>query len=179
MKKLKALIVVMFFLISGTVAFGQTKIAYISVDQVVALMPATARLDSMLAKYRTDSVQPEYNSLVANYQFKDSVYRDSTASKAVREQIGKELPGYVYQIQNWSQIEQQALEAKQNELLGPIYKEVQAAIKAVAKEKGYTHVFSREALLVMPDGDDISPLVFQKLKIKPPTAPPAGMALPH
>jgi outer membrane protein len=169
MKNLKAFIVAACFLIAGNVAIAQTKIAYISVDQVVALMPATAKLDSLIGQYRADSIQPEYNSLITNYQFKDSSYRDTLRTpKAVRDQLAKELPGYIYQIQNWSQIEQQALEAKQNELLAPIYKEVYDAIKAVAKEKGYTHVMSREAFIVMPDADNLFTAVTTRLKLKVP-----------
>jgi outer membrane protein len=123
----------------------------------------------LLELYQRDTIQPEYSSLVENYQFKDSVYRDSLkTSPAVRAQIAKELPGLIYQIQNWSQIQQQALEAKQNALLAPIYSEVYAAIRAVAKEKGYTHVFSKEALLVAPDADDLIVAVANKLKLKLP-----------
>ena len=57
------------------------------------------------------------------------------------------------------------MEAKQNELLAPIYRKVYDAIRAVAKEKGYTHVYNKEALLVAPEGDDIIPLVASKLKV--------------
>jgi outer membrane protein len=169
MKKLKAFVVVACFLVAGNVATAQTKIGYISVDQVVVLMPATARIDSMVALYRQDSVQPEYNRLITQYQWKDSVYRDTIKTpKAVRDEVAKELPGYIYQIQNWGQIEQQALEVKQNELLAPIYRQVQDAIKAVAKERGYSHVLARESLIVMPDGDNIFDLVLAKLKIPKP-----------
>jgi outer membrane protein len=74
----------------------------------------------------------------------------------------------VYELQNWQAIVQQLTENKQNQLLGPIYREVFNAIQQVAKEKGYTHVFNKEAMLVAPDGDDIITLVAQKLKVKLP-----------
>src|SRR5688572_33367674 len=102
MKKLKALVVAVCLLIAGNVAVAQAqKIAYISVDQVVGLMPATSKIDSLVSKYRTDSVQPEYTRLITQYQWKDSVYRDTLKTpKAVRDEVAKELPGYIYQIQN-------------------------------------------------------------------------------
>jgi outer membrane protein len=171
MKKLKVFVVAVCLLLITGSAMSQTKFGYIKIDDVVALMPGTTKIDSLLEKYQTDSIQPEYTSLVETYQFKDSVYRDSTSGKtppAVRQQIAKELPGLIYQIQNWQQITQQALEARQNQLLSPIYKEVYDAIKAVAKEKGYTYVFNRDAFLVAPDGDDLIVLVLTKLKIKVP-----------
>ena len=41
----------------------------------------------------------------------------------------------------------------------------------VAKENGYTYVFPREALLVMPPGDDLASLVRKKLNIKATAVP--------
>jgi outer membrane protein len=91
--------------------------------------------------------------------------------KAVRDEIAKKLPEYIYKIQNWQQLSNQYLEAKQNEILAPLYRKAYDAIKLVAKEKGYTHVLSKEAFLVAPDGDDMLALVAGKLKLKiPPTA---------
>jgi len=156
-------------------ARSQMKAGYISVDVVVSLMPETARIDSSLQKYQDDSLTPRYAQIVSLYQYKDSVYRDSLhpAPAAVKKQIEEELPSLAYQIQNWQSIVQQATEAKQNQLLAPIYKKVYDAIKAVAKEKGYTHVFNKEAFLVAPDGDDMLAAVAAKLKVNVPKQNPA------
>jgi outer membrane protein len=175
MKKLKVLAVVVGLLVAGS-TMAQTKFGYIRVDDVVALMPGTGRIDSLLELYQRDTVQPEYASIVEQYQFNDSLYRDSTKTPpSVRAEIAKKLPGLIYQIQNWQQISQQAMEAKQNQLLAPIYTEVYAAIKAVAKEKGYTHVLNKEAFLVAPEGDDMIVAVATKLKLKlPPQLQPGN-----
>jgi outer membrane protein len=168
MKKLKALAIVVGLLVTGS-TMAQTKFGYIRVDDVVALMPGTTKIDSLLELYQRDTIQPEYASVVEQYQFNDSLYRDSLKTPpSVRAEIAKKLPGLIYQIQNWQQISQQALEAKQNQLLAPIYTEVYAAIKAVAKEKGYTHVLNKEAFLVAPEGDDMIVSVATKLKLKLP-----------
>ncbi len=180
MKKLQVLAIVVVILITSN-AMAQTKFGYIRVDDVVALMPATAKIDSLLELYQRDTIQPEYSSIVEQYQFNDSLYRDSLKTpKSVRDEIAKKLPGLIYQIQNWQQISQQALEAKQNQLLSPIYNEVYTAIRAVAKEKGYTHVLNKEAFLVAPEGDDMIVAVATKLKLKLPpqlqqAAKPAGV----
>jgi len=57
--------------------------------------------------------------------------------------------------------------------LQPVYEKVMTAINEVAKEKGYSYIYNREALLVAPPGDDILQLVADKLKVKlpAPTAP--------
>lgn len=166
MKKFLSVIVLGAALMFAGNAGAQMKAGYISVDNMVGLMPETAKIDTLLQRYQADSINPQYAQIVSLYQYKDSVYRDSLKTpQAVRKQIEQELPTLIYQIQNWQQIVNQALEAKQNELLAPIYRKVYDAIKAVAKEKGYTHVFSKEAFLVAPDGDDMITAVAAKLKI--------------
>jgi outer membrane protein len=180
MKKLKVLAMAVALLLTCG-AIAQSKFGYISMDNVVQLMPGSAHIDSLLNRYDLDSIQPEYASLVEQYKWNDSLYNDSLKTPpSVRSEIAKKLPGLIYQIQNWQQIREQALQDKQSRLLAPIYKDVFDAIKAVAKEKGYTHVFSREAFLVAPDGDDLIVAVAARLKLKVPTQlmpgykPPTG-----
>ena len=172
MKKFLSVIVLSAVLLFAGNAGAQIKIGYIKIDDMVSLMPETAKIDSLLERYQADSINPQYAQIVSLYQYKDSVYRDSLKTpKAVRTQIEQELPTLIYQIQNWQQIVNQAMEAKQNEFLAPIYRKVYDAIKAVAKEKGYTHVMSKEALLVAPDGDDMIAAVAAKLKVTIPKNP--------
>jgi outer membrane protein len=175
MKKFLSAIVVAAGLLFAGNAQAQMKAGYISVDNMVGLMPQTAKIDSLLERYQADSINPQYAQIVTLYQYKDSVYRDSIKTPAaVRKQIEQELPTLIYQIQNWQQIVNQALEAKQQELLSPIYRLVYDAIKQVAKEKGYTHVFSKEAFLVAPDGDDMITAVAAKLKVALPKPTPGS-----
>lgn len=167
MKKILSVFIIAAGLLMSAEAGAQTKIGYIRVDDVVGLMPETAKIDSVLEKFQNDSINPRYAQIVSLYQYKDSVYRDTVkpAPAAVKKQIEEELPSLIYQIQNWQQIVNQAIESKQNELLNPIYKKVMDAVRAVAKEKGYTHIISKDAFLVAPDGDDIIALVAAKLKL--------------
>jgi len=169
MKKVKVFLLATALIVAGSI-MAQTKIGYIRIDDMVSLMPEMPGIDSMVKKYQTDSLAHEYNTLIQLYQFKDSVYRDSVhkAPDAVRKQIEGELPGLIYQIQNWQAISQQAVENKQGELLQPVYKKVYDAIKLVAKEKGYTHVFNKDVFLVAPEGDDMLGAVAAKLKVKLP-----------
>jgi len=167
MKKILSIIALGAVLLLANDAGAQIKIGYIRIDDMVGLMPETSKIDSLLERYQNDSINDQYKQIVSLYQYKDSVYRDSAhpAPPAVKKQIEQELPGLIYQIQNWQQIANQALEAKQNEYLAPIYRKVYDAVKLVAKEKGYTHVMTKEALLVAPDADDMIALVAAKLKV--------------
>lgn len=171
MKKLNVIAAIVVLLIAANANAQQMKIGYISVDNVVQLMPETAKLDSIIQKYQADSLQPRYNYTLSEYLRKDSIVngKDSLKTPAsVRSKIREEMQNDALELQNWQSVAQQATENKQNELLAPIYQKVIDAIKAVAKEKGYTHVFNKEAFLVAPDGDDMLLLVADKLKIKLP-----------
>jgi outer membrane protein len=177
MKKTFAAAIVITVLLFAGRAQAQIKIGYISVDNMVSLMPEALSLDSVLGHYQSDTLNPKYAELVTLYKYKDSINRDTVhrAPESVRKQITAELPGLIYQIQNWDQIAQRATENKQNALLAPAYRKVYEALKAVAKEKGYTHVANREAFLIAPDGDDLTPMVAAKLKIKLPAQMPIGI----
>ena len=72
-------------------------------------------------------------------------------------------------LQNWQQIAQEAVQNKQSQLLAPVMRKIQDAIQAVAKEKGYTYVVSREAIIIAPDADNMLQAVAKKLNI---TVPP-------
>ena len=174
MNKIKLFMVAAVLFVSAGTVTAQ-KSGYIRVDAIVSLMPETAKLDSLLRKYQADSLNPQFAYIVQEYNRKDSLVNGKDSAKtpiAVRQQVRQELEVYAYQIQNWQQLVQLALQTKQQELLEPIYRKVDGAIQTVAKENGYTFVFNSEALLVMPPADDLLPLVAKKLNVKvpPPTA---------
>jgi outer membrane protein len=170
MKKLKVFVIAFSLLLAGNVSMAQTKIGYIDAETILYLMPEAAKIDSLVRIYQQDTVGKEYNSLLQTYQFKDSIFRDTLkVPAAVREQTGKELPQLVQTLQNWQQIAQEAVQNKQSQLLAPVMKKIQDAIHAVAKEKGYTHVLSRESIIVAPEADNLLQAVAKKLNI---TVPP-------
>jgi outer membrane protein len=165
--RLFAVAIALFFACSASAQ----KIGYISLEQVVGLMPEVAKIDTLMQKFQADSLNPQYAYMVSEYQRKDSIVngRDSLKTpSAVRGQIRQELEGMAYQLQNWQTYVQNAMQGKQNELLEPVYRKVMAALNATAKENGYTYVFNKENLLVAPDGDDMLAAVAKKLNIKLP-----------
>jgi outer membrane protein len=167
--KLFAVAITLFFGISASAQ----KIGYISLDQVVALMPEVGKIDTLLQRFQADSLNPQYQYMVSEFQRKDSMVntKDSVKlSPAIRNQIRQELEGMAYQLQNWQTYVQNAMQGKQNELLEPVYRKVITALKAVAKENGYAYVMNKENLIVAPDADDMLPLVAKRLNIKLPQA---------
>lgn len=182
MKKLKMLVVVAGLLVAGS-ATAQTKIGYINIDAVVSLMPEIKKIDSLLQQYQTDSLNAQFALDYQEYSYKDSVLTKSPDTSkippSVKAQMRQELAGLAYRINNWQNISQQLSQQKQEELLAPIYAKVYDAIKAVAKEKNYSHVFNKDVFLVAPDADDLLPAVAARLKLKVPAQTPTGTGVPN
>lgn len=170
-KTLTVLVAFLGLLVMANKTQAQSKIGYINVDQVIGIMPEAAKIDSMVQKFQVDSINSEFASVVQEYQYKDSLLNKTDTSKmpaVMKTQYKDDLNNLAYQIQNWQSLAQQAVQAKQNRLLEPLYIKAYDAIKAVAKEGGYAYVLTREAILVGPPGDDMLPAVAKKLGIKLP-----------
>jgi outer membrane protein len=173
MKKiLSVLVIVSGLLLADTKINAQNKIGYMSVDQMVGLMPEVARIDTALQIYQRDSLNSTFAVIVQDYNYKDSMLTKTDTLKTPKSVINQwriDLQNDGYQIQNWQGLSQQAMQSKQEELLGPVYAKVIAALKQVAKDKGYSYVLTKDAFLVAPDTDDLLPFVAAKLGVKIPT----------
>lgn len=160
---------------AGSVAAQKT--GYIRVDDVVALMPETAKLQGLLETYQKDSLQPRFNYTLAEFQRKDSIINGKDSLKtpaAARAKMREEMQADLYELQNWQQISNQLMQGKQEQLLEPIYRKAIDAIQTVAKEAGYAYVYTKDALLVAPPADDLLPLVAKKMNLTIPGAPKAS-----
>ncbi|MGC4035317.1 MAG: OmpH family outer membrane protein [Chitinophagaceae bacterium] len=173
---ISAFAIALIFLTAAGSVNAQSKIAHITPDQIVALMPERGKIDTLLAKFQADSLNSTLNSMVQEYQYKDSMLNKVDTSKTPKQILNQyrlDLQNLTYNIQNWNNLAQQIMQQKQAQMYQPIYKKVSDAINAVAKEKGYAYVFQSEVLLVAPPSDDITLLVATKLGIKVPGAPAA------
>jgi outer membrane protein len=166
--------------VSSANAQGQ-KSGYISVEQMVSLMPELGKIDTALQKFQADSLNTEFASLIQEYNYKDSLLTKTDTTKipaAVKRQHRQDLESIAYQVQNWQQISQNVMQSKQQELLAPVYQKVMDAVRNVAKDNGYAFVYNREALLVAPPADDLLPLVAKRLNVKLPTGNAANAPRP-
>jgi outer membrane protein len=177
MNKIKILLMAAVLVFTSATAMGQ-KTGYISLDQVIGIMPEVVKIDTLMQKYQRDTINTEFSSLIEQYNYKDSILTKTDTTKmptSLRKQYRTDLEGIAYQVQNWQSISQQAYQAKQGTLLQPIYAKVLSAIQAVAKEKGYTYVYDKSVLVIAPNGDDLLPAVAQKLNIKVPPNAQVGL----
>lgn len=172
MNKLKKFLIAAVLICTSGAAMAQQKAGYISLDQVLAIMPEVNKIDSQMQRFQQDSLNLEYVNMFEQYEYYDSLLTKTDTTKilpAVRRQYRVDRDNFAFQIQNWQTIAQNMYQQKQGQLLQPVYARVMTAVRAVAKEKGYTHVYDKQVFIVAPDGDDLLAAVAAKLKL---TVPP-------
>lgn len=179
MKKFFSVTLFALCLIAAGEVNAQSKIGYISSQELVSVMPETKKADSSLQDLRNALVQSYTDKQNAFYAALDKYNKDSaTLSNTVKTVKRNELTKMGQDLSGEEERIQQQLQQRQQELLGPINKRAYDAVQSVAKENGYGYVFEKEALLVAPPGDDILPLVAKKLNIKLPTPGTAPATAP-
>lgn len=167
MKQIKLIIAAFALLFIGSLSANAQKIGYVDGEALVSLLPETKIVQEKINKYTQDTIAVEYNKMLKEYQEKDSVLKKTTVP-SVRQVLEKDLGELANTLQNWNQIGGQAVQAKQAQLLAPLYEKVRKAIQDVAKEKGYTYVLSPDVMIVSPPSDDLTPAVAAKLGVKLP-----------
>lgn len=144
--------------------YAQNKTGYVSIDEVVQLMPEYKRATGEMAQYDS-TLQIEYAETLKELNRQDSLFKmDSTkmspAAKTAKKEMMKKL---LVELQGFEQGYQQKMQQKQEELMAPIAQKANQLIADIAKANGYTYVFRKEALLVQPDADDLLPLIKRKI----------------
>lgn len=179
MKKLLTAVFITVIVLATTGSVNaQTKIGYISTEELVSVMPETAKADSNLQQYRTALIQNAQEKQSSLESAIEKFNKDSaTMTVSVKDVKRGELQKMLNDLQAEDQRIQQQLQARQQELITPINRKAFDAIQSVAKENGYTYVLEKGALLVAPPGEDILPLVAKKLNVKLP-ANRAGQTAP-
>ena len=166
-------------MILGLMAAGQVsaqnKMAYVSIDEVVQLMPEYKKAMGEMAQFDS-ALQINYAETVKELNRQDSMYKSDSAkwSNAIRTANREKMKKLLVDLQGFEQTYQQQMQQRQEELMTPVAQKATALINDVAKTNGYTYVFRKEALLVQPEADDMLPLVKKKLgpTAVTPTKPP-------
>ncbi len=177
MKRVLFLGMFMLGLVAAGQVSAQTKIAYVSVDEVVQLMPEYKKAMADMSQFDS-ALQINYAETVRELNRQDSIYKtDSTKwSNAIRTANKEKMKKLLIDLQGFEGSYQQQMQQRQEELMTPVAQKATAMIQEVAKANGYTYVFRKEALLVQPDADDLLPAIRKKLGVSAsPAAKPAGV----
>jgi outer membrane protein len=143
---------------------AQSKSGYISVDEVVQLMPEYKKAMGDIAQFDS-SLQIQYQETLKELNRQDSIYKvDSVKMGNATKLANKEkMRKLLVELQGFEQSYQQQMQQKQEELMAPVAQKANQLISDVAKANGYAYVFRKEALLVSPEADDLLPLVKKKI----------------
>lgn len=155
------------------------KIAHISVDSLISLMPEYKKAQEDVQTY-AKQLEQQIVAMQTELQTKYAEYLEKSKDLAeiVRASKEKELNDLNQRIQDFQQQAQVDYQNKSADLIKPVNDKAKEAIEQVAKENNYKYVLdtSSGVVLYFEPSDDILVLVLKKLGIAPTaktSAPPA------
>jgi len=170
MKKIVTIVVVAVGLVTaaGNQVKAQTKIGYISLNELIASMPESKKADTSYSDFQ-NALSQQYEDYNKELREQDSILQSKDTAKFTKAQLEVKRRAFselYIKVQGFQQQASQQLQQKQQELLAPIQKKAIEAAQAVAKENGYSYVFVKDVLIAYPPADDLMPLVKKKLNVK-------------
>lgn len=152
-----------------TVAKAQ-KIAHLSLDSLVMLMPETKVAKDAAQTYLKD-LEKTVAAMETELQTKYEAYlkEEPTMSDLVKKTKQDELQSLQRRIEDFKQQAQADYQKKYGELTAPIMDKAKKAIEMVAKEAGYKYVLDTSigAVLYSEPSDDITGAVKKKMDSMP------------
>ena len=156
-----------FFFAMTTAAVAQ-KFGYVNSTAILSELPDVKQADAnleALQKQLQKKGQGMLTQLQQDYQaIQERVARGELSPKE-QEDEAKKLEARQQEIGKFEQDMVAQVQEKRNTLLEPIYKKVNDAIQAVAKENGFTMIFDQAILLYADEAQDVSTMVRAKLGI--------------
>jgi outer membrane protein len=156
MKQIKTLVIVAVMLIGSQAIQAQAKTAHVEVNEIISKMPAMLDAQKQLEKL-SGTYDAEYKTMVDEYQNKLKKYEEeaATQTEASNETRAKEMQDMQKRIVDYRDNAQKELQAKEADIMKPLYEKVKASIAKVGKAKGYQYVLNSEGLL-LADGPNLT-----------------------
>lgn len=161
------------FILAATIftsVLSAQKIAHISLDSLVSLMPETKTAKEVAQNY-LKNLEGEIAKMTDEFQKKytDYMAAGEGMSELVRKTKEEELTQMQRRIEDFRGQAQQDYQKKYGELTAPIMDKAKKGIEAAAKEGGYKYVLdtSMGNVLYTEPADDILLLVKKKLDAMP------------
>ena|SRR5688572_14974711 len=168
----------------GVLTFANAqKIAHLSFDSLVTLMPETKTATEAAEKY-LQGLNSEMVAMQSEFEnkYKDYMEKEPGMSDMIKKNKQEDLQQLQTRIQDFQRQAEMDYKRKQAELTAPIMEKAKKGIEAVAKESGYKYVLDTSpqstAVLFSEPSDDILNAVKKKLDSMPlatiPGTTPAG-----
>ncbi len=144
------------------------KIGHLNSDLLLTEMPAMKSANKQLETYselKNKEISQKIEGLNKFYAETMQKNQNGELSPVQQQQKEAELQKKQADLQKAQAAAQEAIVKKQSELYQPVIDKVNAAIKAVGEENGYSYIFNTNAGAVIhfKDADDVTALVKRKL----------------
>lgn len=153
----------------------EAKFGHVNTNELLQMMPGRQEAMVELQAYAQD-LEETYMSMQNEFQtkYQDYVENQESFSQLVRQSRERELQSLQERIMEFEESAQQDIMQKEESLLRPIIERAREAIEAVANEHGYTYIFdtSGGSLVFWDNGDNIMPLVQDKMDLDPDAVEP-------
>ena len=148
---------------------GEQKIAYVDPEEIIPNMP-----EYLSAKSELDQLKANLQSQLENEQRKAEQYYSSFTNKvqqgvlspAQQKTEEAKLMKMQEDLQRKAMTMEQDMMKKEEEMTKPMYDKFNAALKELAKAKGYSYVFDKKLLLYSEGGVDATTELKEKLNLK-------------
>lgn len=162
---------------AGGLTLNAQKIAHISLDSLVSVMPETKTAKDVAQNY-LKSLDNEMLAMQSELEakYKKYVEEQGSLSEPVRQNKEADLQQLQRRIEEFRNQASQDYQKKYAELTAPIMEKAKKGIEAVAKEAGYKYVLDTSigAVLYFEPSDDIFGAVKKKLDSMPPASIPGS-----
>ncbi len=145
------------------------KLGHINSAEIIEAMPAMKVAKDSLQRFSA-AIEKQYGQMGAEYQnlLKEYDALPANVESFVKEDKEKQLLAMQERIKTFEEGAQQKVAKKQEELVQPILKKIQDAIKLVAEDGKYSYIFDSTpggSLLYQSTSTDIAADVKRKLGI--------------
>ena len=166
MKQFRTLLLIAIITLGFNSVQAQSKVAHISTDLLLSLMPETKTLNADLEKL-SKTYESELKAENDKLEAKLKKYEAEVGSQTdeVNQQRSVEVQQDRQNLYQASQVAQQDIAKKRDDKLKPILEKARKAIEDVANAQGFTYVLDASTIIVA-NGTDLLPAVKTKLGIQ-------------
>jgi outer membrane protein len=162
---MKKLIALLLMIIPMGVVAQEVKIAFVNTQEIFMAMPEVSDMEKKMADLQ-ESYKKELSQMEEEYKkkYSDFIAQQDSLTENIKIRRMQEVQDMQQRMDNLVQVAQQDVAKQQQELIKPIQEKIQAAIKSVGDEKGYTYILTPEILLYSgSSATDATPFVKDKL----------------
>ncbi len=155
---------------SAGASSAETKIAVVDINRVFSNYRKVAESQEEFDKFKAER-QAEIDKKAEEVNKEIKPLQDQLDSKALKKEEADKIEAEIntkrQTILNLQREIYQELQKKNRELVEARVAEITDAVAKIAREKGYTVVINKEAVLYVPEANDISNLVLELLNKQP------------